>query len=143
MYVTPHLMTETDRTSETLCSLDFRIPDDGQIQKPSNSDGILEPELHHRVSSVGSCSLLLITFRGRVHTSTSESTCYTSSINIGCNSVQIGDSPKFWMKILHCHHLQDSTEIQARNPQKQSKSHALHSHGRLNVKNNIEHSTEV
>jgi hypothetical protein len=30
----PHLRTETDPVSETLCSLVFRIADDGQSAKP-------------------------------------------------------------------------------------------------------------
>jgi hypothetical protein len=39
--VYPHLRTERDTVSETLCSLEFfRIPEDRQSQKPSN------PECH-------------------------------------------------------------------------------------------------
>jgi hypothetical protein len=35
----PHLRTETDPVSETLCSLVFRIPDDRQsLKEPSNSE---------------------------------------------------------------------------------------------------------
>jgi hypothetical protein len=33
-----HLRTETDPVCETLCSLGFTISDDGQVQKPDNSE---------------------------------------------------------------------------------------------------------
>jgi hypothetical protein len=34
----PHLKAETDPVSETLCLRDFRIPDNGQSPKTSNSE---------------------------------------------------------------------------------------------------------
>jgi hypothetical protein len=33
LYVPPHLKAETGPVSEMLCSLDFKIPDDGQSPK--------------------------------------------------------------------------------------------------------------
>jgi hypothetical protein len=39
MLLSPHLNTDTDPVSETLCFLVFRILDDGQVQKPSDSEG--------------------------------------------------------------------------------------------------------
>jgi hypothetical protein len=35
-----HNVSETDPVSETLCSLVFRIPDDGQVQKPNISEDL-------------------------------------------------------------------------------------------------------
>jgi hypothetical protein len=36
--VSPHLRTETDPVSETLYFLVYRIPDDGKVQKTTNSE---------------------------------------------------------------------------------------------------------
>jgi hypothetical protein len=41
----PHLMTEKDPVSETLCFLDFRIPDDGQ--NPVNLIMLLLFKIHN------------------------------------------------------------------------------------------------
>jgi hypothetical protein len=39
MYPFPHLRMEAGPVSEMLCSLVSRILDDGQVQKPSKSEG--------------------------------------------------------------------------------------------------------